>query len=232
MRHFVAWLLAAAKGYAVKIVNPGGVEVWKQGGGNVKALDDPVAPYGVTPRQIVVGLAQAVADLGVPHPAHIHANNLGVGGNWATTLETMQRTRGPARTLRPHPVSFLRGRAGGAALLASPGAGRLCRQPPQPQRRHRPGRIRRHDLDDRRRAPRLLPPPSDRPQVVQRRRRDGGRLRHRADPLQAREPRPRDAVGDRARVASAWRTIRGGSSCPPITRTAGRSSPTPRSCGS
>jgi formylmethanofuran dehydrogenase subunit A len=94
MRHFMAWLLAAAKGYAVKLVNPGGVEVWKQGGGNVKGLDDPVAPYGVTPRQIVVGLAQAVADLGIPHPVHIHANNLGMGGNWATTLETMRALEG------------------------------------------------------------------------------------------------------------------------------------------
>ena len=44
MRHFVAWLLAAAKGYAVKLVNPGGVEVWKQSGGNVRELDDPVGP--------------------------------------------------------------------------------------------------------------------------------------------------------------------------------------------
>jgi len=94
MRHFVAWLLEAAKGYAVKLVNPGGVEVWKQSGGNVKGLDDPVAPYGVTPRQIVVGLAQAVADLGVPHPVHIHANNLGVGGNWTTTLDTMRALEG------------------------------------------------------------------------------------------------------------------------------------------
>lgn len=94
MRHFVAWLLAAAKGYAVKLVNPGGVEVWKQGGGNVKGLDDPVAPYGVTPRQIIVGLAQAATDLGLPHPVHIHANNLGVGGNWATTLDTMRALEG------------------------------------------------------------------------------------------------------------------------------------------
>jgi formylmethanofuran dehydrogenase subunit A len=94
MRHFVAWLLAAAKGYAVKLVNPGGVEVWKQSGGNVRNLDDPVAPYGVTPRRIIVGLTQAVADLGIPHPAHIHANNLGVAGSWATTLETMQALEG------------------------------------------------------------------------------------------------------------------------------------------
>jgi formylmethanofuran dehydrogenase subunit A len=29
LRHFMAWLLGAAKGYAPKLVNPGGVEVWK-----------------------------------------------------------------------------------------------------------------------------------------------------------------------------------------------------------
>ncbi len=94
LRHFVAWLLGAAKGYAVKLVNPGGVEVWKDSGGNVTALDDVVPAYGVTPRQIVVALAQAVTDLGLPHPVHIHANNLGLGGNWATTLETMKALEG------------------------------------------------------------------------------------------------------------------------------------------
>src|SRR5438874_1556521 len=33
LRTFCAWLLSAAKGYAMKLVNPGGVEVWKEGGG-------------------------------------------------------------------------------------------------------------------------------------------------------------------------------------------------------
>ena len=94
MRDFVAWLLGAAKGYAIKLVNPGGVEVWKGGGGNVVTLDDEVEGIGVTPRRIIVGLAQAVSDLGLPHPAHIHANNLGVAGNWQTTLATMQALEG------------------------------------------------------------------------------------------------------------------------------------------
>jgi formylmethanofuran dehydrogenase subunit A len=94
LRHFVAWLLDAAKGYAVKVVNPGGVEAWKGGAGNVRGLDDPVAPHGVTPRRILVALAQAVTDLGLPHPVHVHANNLGVAGNFATTLDTMRALEG------------------------------------------------------------------------------------------------------------------------------------------
>src|SRR5947199_853774 len=32
LKAFVAWLLSAAKGYAIKLVHPGGVEVWKEGG--------------------------------------------------------------------------------------------------------------------------------------------------------------------------------------------------------
>ena len=37
---FVGWLLGAAKGYAAKLVNPGGVEVWKHHpSGNVSGID-------------------------------------------------------------------------------------------------------------------------------------------------------------------------------------------------
>ena len=44
LRDALAWLLDASKGYGVKVVNPGGVERWKQGQGkgSVATLDDPV----------------------------------------------------------------------------------------------------------------------------------------------------------------------------------------------
>src|SRR5262245_27313545 len=64
LRAFVGWLLGAGKGYAVKLVNPGGVEEWKEGGDNLHSLDQPVRHFGVTARQIITGLAQAVMDLG------------------------------------------------------------------------------------------------------------------------------------------------------------------------
>jgi len=94
LKAYVAWLLSAAKGYAAKIVNPGGVEVWKSTGGNATGLDDTVQHFDVTPRQIVQGLAKAVHELGLPHPVHVHCNNLGVPGNWQTTLETMSALEG------------------------------------------------------------------------------------------------------------------------------------------
>jgi formylmethanofuran dehydrogenase subunit A len=95
VRDYAGWLLGAAKGSAIKLVNPGGVEAWKFGG-NVKDLRTVVEPYGVTAAQIITGLARAAGELKLPHPVHIHCNNLGVPGNWSTTLETMKLLDGQA----------------------------------------------------------------------------------------------------------------------------------------
>ncbi len=94
LKAYISWLLGATKGYAPKIVNPGGVEVWKETGGNAHSLDDPVGNFGVTPRQIVHGIAKTTNELGLPHPLHIHCNNLGIPGNYKTTLETMKALEG------------------------------------------------------------------------------------------------------------------------------------------
>jgi formylmethanofuran dehydrogenase subunit A len=85
-RDYVAWLLRASRGYAIKIVNPGGVENWKWGK-NVAELDDGVIGYGVTPRQIVQTLASIADGLGLPHAVHIHGINLGRHTSARTTVE-------------------------------------------------------------------------------------------------------------------------------------------------
>ena len=85
----VAWWLEATGGYGVKLVNPGGVEMWKRGNRNVTSLDDEVEGLGVTPRLVLEAIATAVDELGLPHPVHVHCNNLGVAGNWRTTLDTL-----------------------------------------------------------------------------------------------------------------------------------------------
>jgi formylmethanofuran dehydrogenase subunit A len=95
LKSFLAWLLSAAKGFAPKLVNPGGVEVWKHhASGNVTGIDEHVDYFDVTPRAIIRGVAQAANDLGLPHPVHIHCNHLGMPGNWRTTLETMESLEG------------------------------------------------------------------------------------------------------------------------------------------
>jgi formylmethanofuran dehydrogenase subunit A len=95
LRNFLAWLLSAAKGYAPKIVNPGGVEIWKQkAAGNAKDIDTVVDHFDVTPRQILQEVTRAANELKLPHAVHIHCNNLGLPGNWHTTLETMKTLDG------------------------------------------------------------------------------------------------------------------------------------------
>ncbi len=90
----IAWWLDATGGYGVKLVNPGGVELWKQSNGVIESLDDEVAGFGVTPRQVLEAVGGAVDELRLPHPVHIHANNLGVPGNADTTLDTMRTLSG------------------------------------------------------------------------------------------------------------------------------------------
>ncbi|HWE09365.1 MAG TPA: formylmethanofuran dehydrogenase subunit A [Solirubrobacteraceae bacterium] len=94
VRDAVAWWLEATGGYGVKLVNPAGVEPWKQSNGNVHSLDDEVPDHGVTARQVLEALGGAVEELQLPHPVHVHANNLGIPGNADTTLETMRALSG------------------------------------------------------------------------------------------------------------------------------------------
>ena len=108
---FVAWLLAAAKGYAPKLVNPGGVEVWKQQpGGNVqrarragRALRRHAAADHPRRRP---GRRRAEAAAPGPHPLQQpgHARQLD---------DHARNDAGPRRAPRPHhahPVPQLRRR--------------------------------------------------------------------------------------------------------------------------
>jgi len=88
---FLGWLIQKVGAFAPKIVNPGGVELWKQNrAGNATDLDQTVDGFAVTPRSIVQQIARSANRLGLPHPVHIHTNNLGIPGNWQTTLQTME----------------------------------------------------------------------------------------------------------------------------------------------
>jgi formylmethanofuran dehydrogenase subunit A len=93
-RQVVAWLVTAAKSYGVKGVNPGGVTAWKWGK-NASKMSEPVPGYSkLTPAQIVTSLSRIVDQLGLPHPLHLHCNNLGAPGNVSTTLDTMKALEG------------------------------------------------------------------------------------------------------------------------------------------
>jgi len=89
---YVAWMLEATKGYAIKIVNPGGIEAWRWGR-NLRHLDDNVPNFDVTPRQIVRALCEVNRLLNLPHAVHVHPNGLSEPGNYQTTLDTMECAR-------------------------------------------------------------------------------------------------------------------------------------------
>jgi formylmethanofuran dehydrogenase subunit A len=94
----VAWTLSAVKGFAIKLTNPGGTEAWGWGE-DLRGIHDPVPNFGVTPADIISTLIQANEMLQLPHSVHLHCNDLGMPGNYRTTLETMDLAPGlnPAR---------------------------------------------------------------------------------------------------------------------------------------
>ena len=90
---YVAWTLDATQCLGIKVVNPGGISAFKFNARKLE-LDEQSPHYGITPRAILLTLAQALEDLGVPHPLHVHGCNLGVPGNVDTTLETISGVEG------------------------------------------------------------------------------------------------------------------------------------------
>lgn len=90
---YVAWLLRATKGFVVKVVNPGGTEAWGWGR-DCRSLDDTVPYFDISPRELIKGLVEVNELLHLPHSVHLHANNLGRLGNYATTLETFKIPKG------------------------------------------------------------------------------------------------------------------------------------------
>lgn len=90
---YVAATLAATNGLGLKTINAGGATAFKY---NVRAfsLDDVVPFYGATSRKILEALQQAVQDLNIPHPLHLHCNNLGIPGNVSTAIATIEAARG------------------------------------------------------------------------------------------------------------------------------------------
>ncbi|BCZ80033.1 formylmethanofuran dehydrogenase subunit A [Paraburkholderia terrae] len=93
LRDYVGWSIHATRALGVKVVNPGGISAFKF---NQRSLDvdEHHTHYGITPRDVLHVLSRALTDLGVPHPLHIHASNLGVPGNIDSTLATIDALEG------------------------------------------------------------------------------------------------------------------------------------------
>ncbi len=101
-RQAVAWWVNSTRAFTTKLVNPGGDEPWKgKKNSNVADIDEKSTETGLSPRDIIQAFIVTVNELGLPHPPHIHCNNLGHSGNYQTTLETM-KTAGDLRAHLAH----------------------------------------------------------------------------------------------------------------------------------
>ena len=97
---YAAWMLEATKSYVIKIVNPGGFEAWAWGK-YIAGLDDVVPNFEITPREILRYLCKINIELNMPHPIHVHTNNLARVGNYQTTIDTMDAVRDLATSNKP-----------------------------------------------------------------------------------------------------------------------------------
>ena len=90
---YIAFVLKATQCIGVKVVNPGGINAFKF---NQRALnvDEKSKYYDITPRDIVSVLTRGIQDLGIPHPLHVHCSNLGIPGNFLSTIETIKAANG------------------------------------------------------------------------------------------------------------------------------------------
>ncbi len=90
---YAARTLGASGGLGIKTINPGGAVAFRENARSF-SLDDEVPRWGLSSRAIMRALQGAVAALGVPHPLHLHSNNLGLPGNVETALATIAAAEG------------------------------------------------------------------------------------------------------------------------------------------
>lgn len=90
---YVAWTVSSSRALGVKVINAGAAASFKE---NMRSFgfDDVVPFYGTSSRRIVKTLQGAVGALGIPHPLHVHCNNLGLPGAPDTVTETMAAAEG------------------------------------------------------------------------------------------------------------------------------------------
>ncbi|KQP51369.1 formylmethanofuran dehydrogenase subunit A [Methylobacterium sp. Leaf399] len=93
VRDLVALNVATSRALGVKCINAGGASAFKDGVLKL-SLDDEIPVYGLSTRKIMTALLDAVEEIGVPHPLHVHCNNLGIPGADDSFVATMEAAEG------------------------------------------------------------------------------------------------------------------------------------------
>ncbi|GJE60297.1 formylmethanofuran dehydrogenase subunit A [Methylobacterium trifolii] len=93
VRDLVALNVATTRALGVKCINAGGASAFKDGALRL-SLDDEIPVYGLSTRKIMGSLLDAVEEIGVPHPLHVHCNNLGLPGADDSFVATLDAAEG------------------------------------------------------------------------------------------------------------------------------------------
>lgn len=93
VRDLVALNVATSRALGVKCINAGGASAFKDGALRL-SLDDEIPCYGLSTRKIMGALLDAVEEIGVPHPLHVHCNNLGLPGADDSLVATLEAAEG------------------------------------------------------------------------------------------------------------------------------------------
>ena len=93
VRDLVALTVATSRALGVKCINAGGASAFKDGVLKL-SLDDEIPVYGLSTRTIMGALLDAVEEIGVPHPLHVHCNNLGIPGADDSFIATLEAAEG------------------------------------------------------------------------------------------------------------------------------------------
>ena len=164
----------------------------------------------MTPRQVIDAIAGAVHELGLPHPVHVHCNNLGVAGNWRTTLDTLRTLEGRRAHLAHLQFHAYGGKPGGRPRSQAPEIAEYLGAHPElsadvGQVMFGPATTMTADAPVSARAAR-----HHRRQVGERRHRGRDRLRDRAVHLQARRTTSTRCSGGSGSSCSSSAATRGG----------------------
>ena len=204
---FLGWLLSAAKGYAPKLVNPGGVEAWKQRRRQRRTRS--------TTRAAVQRHAAAdhprrwpgpADELKLPHAVHVHTATIwacpATGRRRWKRCRAVEAVRGHLTHIQFHSYG---GGGGTRTLSARGGAAGRVRQRASERLTVDVGQVMFGKTTSMTGDSQVGYYLSNlyQTQMVSQRHRAGNRLRHHADRIQEQEPGQRLAMGDRPGVVSA-----------------------------
>ena len=183
-RDYAAWMIGATGAYAIKMVNPGGIQAWKSGQRNLTAVDQPLgstrAHPARDPRDADRRGERARAAAPGAHPLQQPGH---AGQRRDTTIETMEALDG-RRAHYTHLQFHCYGKtADGGWVSAANQVIEYVNSQSAGQRGRGPGDVRPGHHPQRRRSGRVPAAREQRAQVGQHRRGAGDRVRHR--PLRA-----------------------------------------------